>query len=117
MRSFIFGLLVILSAVAGASFEPGSASAQSATSATSLVAVLNLAEDRNQSVFKLLFSPRYGTYEIKPGDGGGPALLLTRSGRSSDLAARPQFGGFVRAIEMDARDDGLLVRFITSGPA
>ena len=117
MRSFIFGLLVILSAVAGAPFEPGSALAQSATRATSLVAVLNLAEDRNQSVFKLLFSPRYATYEIKPGDGGGPALLLTQSGRSSDLAARPQFGGFVRAIEMEARDDGLLVRFIASGPA
>ena len=117
MRSFILGLLMIASALAATSFEPGAALAQSTARETSLVAVLNLAEDRDQSVFKLLFIPRYSTYEIKPQDGGGPALLLVRSGRSNDLAARPEFRGFVRAIEMDSRDDGVLVRFIANGPA
>ena len=117
LRSLIGAVAVALSALGALTVQPGAANAQAATRDTSLVAVLLLAEDRNQSVFKLLFTPRASTYEIKAADRSGPALLLNRSGRSNDLAARPEFRGFVRAIDMDTNDIGVQLRFVANGPA
>ena len=117
LRSLVCSVLFGIGALGALTVQPGAAKAQSATRETSLVAVLLLAEDRTQSVFKLLFTPRTGTYEIKSADPANPALLLKRAGRSNDLASRPQFAGFVRAIETDTNDDGVSLRFIASGPA
>ena len=117
LRSLFGALLLTLSALGALTLHPAAANAQAATRDTSLVAVLLLAEDRNQSVFKLLFTPRSSSYEIKPADRSGPALLLNRAGRSNDLAARPEFSGFVRAINMEPADAGVQLRFAASGPA
>ncbi len=117
LRSLIGALVLALSTLGAVTLQPGAANAQAATRDTSLVAVLLLAEDRNQSVFKLLFTPRASTYEIKTADRSGPAVLLNRAGRSNDLAARPQFSGFVRAIDMDTNEGGVQLRFVANGPA
>jgi general secretion pathway protein D len=113
-------LLLVLFAALGALVCQGALSqpamAQQATREVSLVAILHLAEDRNQAVFKLVFSPSASSYEPQ-GDAASPALLLKGAGKSSDLAARPEYRGFVRAIEVDSRDDGVRLRFIANGPA
>ena len=92
LRSLVCSVLLGISVFGALIAAPRSAHAQTATRETSLVAVLLLAEDRNQSVFKLLFSPRTGPYEITSVEAASPGLLLKRAGRSSDPpgAARPR---------------------------
>ena len=76
LRSLACAFALALSALGALTLQPGLANAQTATRDTSLVAVPLLAEDRNQSVFKLLFTPRASAYEIKPADRSGPALFV-----------------------------------------
>jgi general secretion pathway protein D len=95
---------------------PAPAAAQNATRENSLVAILHLAESRDRATFKLLLSPRAGSYVIKNEDPARPAIVLTGAGRSSDLAARPEFPGFVRAIEIENGDGGVTLRFVSAGP-
>ena len=91
------------------------AAAQSATRENSLVAIVHLAEGRDQAVFKLVFSPRVNRYTIRNEDPAKPALLLDGAGKSSDLASRPEFPGFVRAVEIEGGDAGVTLRFVAAG--
>ncbi len=115
-RSLMLALLLAFGALVSLAGSSQPAIAQQATREVSLVAILHLAEDSNQAVFKLVFSPRAGPYEVQ-GDAASPALLLKGAGKSSDMAARPEYRGFVRAIEIDSRDEGVKLRFIANGPA
>jgi general secretion pathway protein D len=91
------------------------AAAQSATRENSLVAIVHLAESRDQAIFKLVFSPRVNRYTIRNEDPARPALVLDGAGKSSDLASRPEFPGFVRGIEIEGGDAGVTLRFVAEG--
>lgn len=108
-------LLATASMIGGVTFS--SPAAAQNTRANSVTAILQLAEGRNQAVFKILFSPQVSRYEVRGQDALKPALLLIDAGRSSDLASRPEFRGFVRAVELENAEQGTVLRFVAAGPA
>jgi len=91
--------------------------AQSRRAASSVTDVQLLAEDRDQAVFAITVSPRVGSYSSIASDASKPALLLLGAQKASGVAARRDFRGLVRMIEMEPIDTGLAIRFTTAQPA
>ena len=93
------------------------AAAQSSSRPNTLVSVLLIAESPGQSLFRVTVTPRVGSFSEVNTDASKPALTLASTGRSSNLASRREFPGFVRSVEFESTDTGLALRFATNGPA
>lgn len=113
-------LALLLAAIAlPGLWATGPASAQSAASRTdsSVVAVLQLAESANQSVFKIVISPQVTSFKTQSDDPMRLVLTIARTGKNADLAALQEFRGLARSVAIESGPDGLMLRFTPSVPA
>ncbi len=75
-----------------------------------------IAEGANQSIFAVTVNPRAGSYSADSNDPSRPSLLLLRTTRSTNLAARFDYRGFVRSLDLEPTDTGMAMRFTTTTP-
>ena len=96
---------------------PALAQTASARSGGSVVAVVQLAEGANQSVFKIVISPQVSSFTPHSDDPMRLTLDIPRVGRSADLPAHQEFRGLVRSIDFEPSQNGIVVRFTPGAPA
>jgi general secretion pathway protein D len=108
--------LLLLLALGSVAFQ-ARAQTTTATPNTTLSSLQLLAEGADQSVFSLTLTSRVDGYSTVTSDPTHPAVVLQRAGLGQGVAARRDFGGLVRTVEMQRTDTGLTVRFTTAAPA
>jgi general secretion pathway protein D len=110
-------LVLVLAIVGLASLTFDSAAAQTARAGFATVNRVTLvAEGADQSVFQIRITPRVGSYSTDATDPSHPALILLRATRSTDIAGRFDYRGFVRSIDIDPTDSGVAIRFTVAAP-
>lgn len=110
-------LLAAIGSLIAASSGPAFAQTAGARQTVTVDAVLQLAESPTQAVFKIVTSPQATAFKTDGSDPVRLALNIAQGGRNSDLAAKLEFRGLVRAVEFDTGSEGLVVRFIPNSPS
>ena len=104
--------------LAPVAWAPDARAQMSGSRATSSVTdVQIIAEGADQSIFALTVSPRVGSYSTVNTEPSRPAVMLLRTGRSSNMTNRRDYRGLVRAVEFEPTDTGLAVRFNAAAPS
>ena len=110
-------LFLSLASCAAVTAVSSPAYAQARRAASSVTDIQLLAEDRDQAVFAVTVSPRVGSYSSIASDSSKPALLLLGAQKASGVAARRDYRGLVRTVELEPIDTGLAIRFTAAQPA
>ena len=111
----ILALAQLAAPVAATAQAPQYAAASTATAR--LTDIRLIAEGADQSVFSMTFAPRVGSYSPVTSDPSHPAVQLPGTVPGQGVEARREYRGLVRTVEFQPTDNGMLVRFTTSGPA
>lgn len=110
---------LLLAPVMAAVAAPCLLHAQSGQRATvTLGEITLLAENPEQSVFRLELSPKAGSYSTLSDDPVRPAVVLMGTARGSNAGLRgPALRGLVRGVEFTQGETGLSVKFAVTAPA
>lgn len=109
--------LALCLSLSGIAAQAPAAAQSSVRPSASLAGVMMIADSPDQSVFRVTVTPKVGSFSPINTDASKPSLILLGTGRSSAMANRQDFQGFVRSVEYESTDTGLALRFRTNGPA
>ncbi|MEO5810206.1 MAG: secretin N-terminal domain-containing protein [Sphingomicrobium sp.] len=111
----LLALVLIGTGLAPLAAAPVAAQA-SRTGFAAVTRIVMIAESQDQSIFAITISPRAGSYSADSSDPSRPALMLMRATRAVEVAARFDYRGFVRSLDLQPTDTGMALRFTTTSP-